>query len=162
MLRTLLRKWPRLHGPARLHFLALRTNQNFQLDGTARQATHRFRRAMFSKLVPMRRYLVPMIAREFAEVSTASLSGQRRNDGLVSNPPVPGRGREGPESAHLRHCLTRGEGRLTDSRAAARRRQRDRRHPARRCKLLSQALRVIAAAAHDTAVQIHRACRVGQ
>ena len=50
----------------------------------------------------------------------------------------------GAEAAHLRHCLTR-EGRLTDSRATARRRQRDRRHPARRCKLLGQGPRVIAA-----------------
>jgi hypothetical protein len=41
--------------------------------------------------------------------------------------------RERLQSAHLRHCLTRGEGLLTDSRAAARRRQRDRRDPARRC-----------------------------
>jgi hypothetical protein len=30
---------------------------------------------MSSALVPMRRYLVPMIAREHAEVSMASLSG---------------------------------------------------------------------------------------
>ena len=35
---------------------------------------------------------------------------------------------EATESAHLRHCLTHGESRLTDSRAAARRGQRDRRH----------------------------------